>query len=1154
MPMPTPMSMSEWNEDPSATRHSRQEDEVDAYVWAFERAYADWGGADPAAFLPPSDHPLHSTVLRELVRVDLEYGWDRGCPKELDEYQRSFPVLARDRDAFRDIAFEEFRLRRLAGDDPSPDEYQRRYGVQFDFPSQVYRTATGGVRREGRGHGGADHDSDPLADGEWRLGGFGAPGVAPIPDLPEVGGEFLGFRLVGELGRGSFGRVFLARQGELADRPVVLKVSSDDHDESQALAQLQHENIVPVYSRHRSGGLQAVCMPYLGSVTLRDVLADLKAHGVLPGSGRELLSSLHKSSVKNAAKAGVPESQFGSVHESTRSGEAAPASSRAAAAAAATAGTGSSRKQVRYPGSELATGWALDRGGSGAASGGSSAAHSEAAPAAADSRAGLGALSYVDAVLWMASRLAGGLAHAHDCGILHRDMKPANILLTDDGRPMLLDFNLAEDLKRRPVAAGEKAAVVGTLPYMAPEHLDAFRGGEGSVDARSDLFAFGVIFFEMLTGRPPFPIRDWVRSRALGAMIEDRTAPPPRLRPWNPAVSPAVESIILRCLEPDPARRYQSARELVEDLERHLAHRPLKYAPEPSLRERAAKWLKRHQWAVVIALTLLAVSGLFGGLSTALAARGERIKRFEANETRGRFHIEANEARYLLSAWIGEPEKRREGLDRAHRALAVLHATNETSSPWWESSPVSLLPTIDLGELRSEVGELQLMIAWGKRREGEDLKTPEDRLRWFREAVLASERAERSFLPGRIPQALWIQRSDLLTQLGDSDGARLCGERAKATPPLTARDLYLSGSQLALRGSYRQAVTELERACRLDPENFWAWLNLGISHLYLLEYPKAEKCFSLCIALRPEHPAGWFNRGLAEIQMMDHPAAAADFDKAIELRPSEPEAFINRALVALKQGHPDQAASGFTRALELGPHISRIYFMRATARERAGDREGAQRDRQEGMRREPRDELSFLSRSWARMIAGDNIGALADVDAALALNPSSFVALKNKAHILSERLGKTPEAIAVLDRTLAIFPDNGQLWASRGVLNARLGQRGAALADLDEAMARDPGAATSYFAAGLYAQTSRQVPDDRVEALRMLALALRRGQGLDLIDDDHDLDPVRDDAQFQRIVTAARENQLKTKLPGPPVAPLDEVGRSSSAPKPTGAR
>src|SRR6516225_2965409 len=97
MPMPTPMSMSEWNEDPSATRHSRQEDEVDAYVWAFERAYADWGGADPAAFLPPSDHPLHSTVLRELVRVDLEYGWDRGCPKELDEYQRSFPVLARDR-------------------------------------------------------------------------------------------------------------------------------------------------------------------------------------------------------------------------------------------------------------------------------------------------------------------------------------------------------------------------------------------------------------------------------------------------------------------------------------------------------------------------------------------------------------------------------------------------------------------------------------------------------------------------------------------------------------------------------------------------------------------------------------------------------------------------------------------------------------------------------------------------------------------------------------------------------------------------------------------------------------------------------------------------------------------------------------------------
>ena len=80
-----------------------------------------------------------------------------------------------------------------------------------------------------------------------------------------MGGTFLGFRLESELGRGAFGRVYLARQGDLANRPVALKISADVIGETHALAQLQHTNIVPIYSVHRSGPLQAVCMPYLGS-------------------------------------------------------------------------------------------------------------------------------------------------------------------------------------------------------------------------------------------------------------------------------------------------------------------------------------------------------------------------------------------------------------------------------------------------------------------------------------------------------------------------------------------------------------------------------------------------------------------------------------------------------------------------------------------------------------------------------------------------------------------------------------------------------------------------------------------------------------------------------------------------------------------------
>src|SRR5205807_9952023 len=101
-----------------------------------------------------------------------------------------------------------------------------------------------------------------------------------------------GFQLTAELGRGTFGRVYLARQGDLANRAVALKISVDLTGESQMLAQLQHTNIVPVYSVHQAGPLHAVCMPYFGPTTLADVLKDLQGHETPPESGRALVNML----------------------------------------------------------------------------------------------------------------------------------------------------------------------------------------------------------------------------------------------------------------------------------------------------------------------------------------------------------------------------------------------------------------------------------------------------------------------------------------------------------------------------------------------------------------------------------------------------------------------------------------------------------------------------------------------------------------------------------------------------------------------------------------------------------------------------------------------------------------------------------------------
>ena len=1069
-------------------------------VEAFERVLSVHPDADLAAHLPPPGHPLYLAVLGELIRIDLEHAWGRGRRKRVPDYTTRFPTVLANATLLAAVAFEEYRQRVRAGDDVCPDEYRRAYGVDASAWDAFGPEPAGGAvpdvlaRTNAVSAAAPDDDARTAAVPELRpthQRRAAAPGRAAreralsdaeavshwqdaTASLPDVGTEFVGFHLVEELGRGAFGRVYLARQGDLAGRLVALKVASGLAAESNALAQLQHTNIVPIYSYHAAGPFQAVCMPYLGGTTLAHVVQALGRMPGVPSSGKELRSTLTRGRADTAAGASSGGSAPHPAVPQPPSSVAVPASAGAAPA----------------PVEVTTEGWARFDG-----------------------------LPFVDAVLALIGQLADGLAHAHRRGILHRDLKPANVLLTDDGRPMLLDFNLAEDTKLR--GGAERAMIGGTLPYMAPEQLAAFRSASGTLDARCDLYGLGVILFELLTGRHPFPVRKGYPRDTVPLMIADRATPPP-VRALNPTVSPGVESIVHTCLAADPAKRYQCAEDLRADIDRHLAHRGLKHAADPSVRERARKWMRRHPRlassgtvAALAAVLLVALAG------TAVYAR-ERTRGVEA---RGRFADHQTSFRGAQS-FLDDKTRSASNLDEGLGKLrGVLKGYGVPEGPGaadeWRTAPaMRYLPEPDQERVRGDIGDTFFLMAQVALLKASATTDAAESAAQIERAATWNALAE-GYGGDRLPRAVREQRAGVAESRGGRAEAERLRAEAELTPLASARDLYLAGSQHARSGRHRDALKHLQRATRLDPANSSAWFLRGTAHLALEQNELAAMCFGACVALRPEFAPAWQNRGWAFFHMKLHPDARADYDRAIELDPTLTEAYIQRAELREATGDPGGAIEDYTRALATGTAPARVYFKRATAKFVTRDFDGARADREAGFKIAPADELSWVARAENRM-GDDPTGALADTEEALKLNPWSAFALQLKAAILSGGLNRDADAIAVLDRAVELHPDCVPARAGRGVLLARAGKRDAALRDAQDALRRDTRAPNLYQVGCVYALTAKTHSDDTREALNLLWGGLKTGFGLDIVDTDTDLDALRGDQKFKDMVKDAK--------------------------------
>jgi tetratricopeptide (TPR) repeat protein/tRNA A-37 threonylcarbamoyl transferase component Bud32 len=670
----------------------------------------------------------------------------------------------------------------------------------------------------------------------------------------------------------------------------------------------------------------------------------------------------------------------------------------------------------------------------------------------------------------LVATLARAVHAAHQARIVHRDLKPTNVRFTADGVPKITDFGLAKRLESDS-GQTESGAVMGTPSYMAPEQA---RGQSKNVGPAADVYALGAILYEMLTGRPPFKGATPVET--LRQVIDDDPVPPSRL---VPRLARDIETVCLKCLHKEPRKRYDSALDLAEDLDRYRRGDTIQARRTP-VWERGVKWTRRRPVAAMfVGLGLLTFLGLT--LGGALFERYQRLRLVQRDE---RFF--RDEDRGMVLSDQADQASTREELEIALNELGTFH-------PDVEADPrLGLISAHVAAKRRSVAERLHAISTREAAQEGErkarsrfqkflalheeaqlyasglGVLDPADRAQKLRAS--AHEALVLYAQDPRAPDRAWTLAEPLPEALSPAEQTRVRDG---------CYDVLLILSQAVGPG---EGLQMLERADRVRLEKTAAYhLRCAACLERAGDGAGRDRARRAAEPLKPVTALDYFLSGrelaargrFAEAIHLLETAAQRDLEQTsahlllaicyLKIQPQQLSA-ARTSVNACIRSHPDLVGLYLLRASIFGEEGSQ-----ARGKEAADAFEAAEADYRRALERKPTDAVRYsllASRGLLRLRSGRLDESVADLDAAIRLKPNQYQAHTTLGQVLLGR-GGLAAAAAAFGRAIACQPEASvlaALYRTRALIFAPRrdltpAQQDAALRDLEEAIRREPDAA-----------------------------------------------------------------------------------------------